>query len=189
MSGEVMNPTRTVPRAIALTLTLIAFGRSETNRPQPIATPPFFALKYFPLSRKSLGGVAVDLSCRILDRRGQPIPNLYAVGELAGVGGINGRAALEGTMLGPGLLMGRIAARDVVAHLKSDGKLPPNNSARSPPAKSFVTKTSDPESLRAWRARNEGSEPETKPRRTAVPTGVDQAGRATRLGLGLAATR
>ena len=45
-----------------------------------------------------MGGVAVDLSCRVLDRRGQPIPNLYAVGELAGVGGINGRAALEGTM-------------------------------------------------------------------------------------------
>ena len=60
------------------------FGRGETNRPAPIATPPFYAIQYFPLSRKSMGGVAVDLSCRVLDRRGQPIPNLYAVGELAG---------------------------------------------------------------------------------------------------------
>src|SRR6185295_14544036 len=116
------------------------FGRSETNRPQNIVTPPFFAVRYFPLARKSMGGVAVDLSCRVLDRRGQPIPNLYAVGELAGVGGINGRAALEGTMLGPGLLMGRVAARDVVAQLKLSGKLPAASIASSPPEKSTATK-------------------------------------------------
>jgi flavocytochrome c len=136
------------------------FGRGETNRPQAISTPPFYAIQYFPLSRKSMGGVAVDLSCRVLDRRGQPIPNLYAVGELAGVGGINGRAALEGTMLGPGLLMGRIAAREAVAQQKAEGKLPaakpasstgstgvPSALPENPPA----TPTTNPESLRAWR--------------------------------------
>ena len=55
------------------------FSRSDTNLPQAIARPPFYAIQYFPLSRKSMGGVAVDLSCRVLDGRGQPIPNLYAV--------------------------------------------------------------------------------------------------------------
>jgi predicted oxidoreductase len=136
------------------------FGRGETNRPQAIATPPFYAIQYFPLSRKSMGGVAVDLSCRVLDRRGQPIPNLYAVGELAGVGGINGRAALEGTMLGPGLLMGRIAAREAVAQLKTSGSLAkakpasvPGSAGVSPasPEKLPAMPTTDPESLRVWR--------------------------------------
>lgn len=138
------------------------FGWGETNQPQPqaIDTPPFYAIQYFPISRKSMGGVAVDLSCRVLDRRGQPIPNLYAVGELAGVGGINGRAALEGTMLGPGLLMGRIAAREVVAQAKPKGKLASAKPASStgsagvspaPPETLPATSTSDPESLRAWR--------------------------------------
>ena len=138
------------------------FGWGETNQPQPqaIDTPPFYAIQYFPLSRKSMGGVAVDLSCRVLDRRGQPIPNLYAVGELAGVGGINGRAALEGTMLGPGLLMGRIAAREAVAQTKPKGKLAsakpasPAGSAGvspAPPVTLPATPTTDPESLRAWR--------------------------------------
>lgn len=127
------------------------FGRGDTNRPSPIATPPFYAVQYFPLSRKSMGGVAVDLSCRVLDRRGQPIPNLYAVGELAGVGGINGRAALEGTMLGPGLLMGRIAAREAVAQLEPK-KAAPTASAHRPPAeKTPAPNASDPEELRAWR--------------------------------------
>ncbi len=136
------------------------FGRGETNRPQAIDTPPFYAIQYFPLSRKSMGGVAVDLSCRVLDRRGQPIPNLYAVGELAGVGGINGRAALEGTMLGPGLLMGRIAAREAVAQLKTSGSLAkakpasvPGSAGVSPasPEKLPAMPTTDPESLRTWR--------------------------------------
>ena len=127
------------------------FSRSDTNRPQAIATPPFYAVQYFPLSRKSMGGVAVDLSCRVLDRRGQPIPNLYAVGELAGVGGINGRAALEGTMLGPGLFMGRIAAREIVGHLKTEGRSPAANIASAAPEKPSATKPTDPESLRAWR--------------------------------------
>ncbi len=135
------------------------FSRSDTNRPAPIDTPPFYAIQYFPLSRKSMGGVAVDLSCRVLDRGGQPIPNLYAVGELAGVGGINGRAALEGTMLGPGLLMGRIAAREIVAHLKTSGSLAkakpasvPGSAGVSPasPEKPPAMPTTDPESLRAW---------------------------------------
>ncbi len=127
------------------------FSRNDTNRPQAIAKPPFFAIQYFPLSRKSMGGVAVDLSCRVLDRRGQPIPNLYAVGELAGVGGINGRAALEGTMLGPGLLMGRIAAREAVAQQKTEGRSPAATIASTAPEKSPATKASDPGSLSAWR--------------------------------------
>lgn len=107
-----------------------------------------------------MGGVAVDLSCRVLDRRGQRIPNLHAVGELAGGGGINGRAALEGTMLGQGLLMGRIAAREAVAQLKSKWKSPAAKPASSTgstgvssalPEKPPATQTTDPESLRARR--------------------------------------
>jgi succinate dehydrogenase/fumarate reductase flavoprotein subunit len=126
------------------------FGRSATNL-HAIDTPPFYAIQHFPLSRKSMGGVAVDLSCRVLDRRGRPIPNLYAVGELAGVGGINGRAALEGTMLGPGLLMGRIAAREIVAHLKTKQRSPAAAIPSAAPEPSPATTPTDPESLGAWR--------------------------------------
>jgi hypothetical protein len=54
-------------------------------------------------------------------------------------------------MLGPGLLMGRIAAREVMAHLRSDGKLPAASIASAALEKSPAVRTSDPESLRAWR--------------------------------------
>ena len=38
----------------------------------------------------------------------------YAVGELTGLAGINGKAALEGTFLGPCIVTGRVAARSIL---------------------------------------------------------------------------
>ncbi|MBI3861939.1 MAG: FAD-dependent oxidoreductase [Planctomycetia bacterium] len=100
------------------------FGRFGPGKPAfsnqaspKIATPPFYAMQTFPLTRKSMGGVAIDLSCRVLDRQSQAIPGLYAVGELTGLAGINGKAALEGTFLGPCIVTGRVAARALLAEL------------------------------------------------------------------------
>ncbi len=74
-------------------------------------TPPFSAVQLFPLARKNFGGVKTDLRCRVLDKHFEPIPGLYAAGELAGMAGghINGEAGLEGTMLGPAIFSGRVA--------------------------------------------------------------------------------
>ena len=74
-------------------------------------TPPYFAIQLFPLARKNLGGVKTDLRCRVLNKSFEPIPGLYAAGEVAGMAGghINGKAALEGTMLGPSIFSGRVA--------------------------------------------------------------------------------
>ena len=74
-------------------------------------TPPFYAIQLFPLARKNFGGIKTDLKCRVLNKYFQPIPALYAAGEVAGMAGghINGRAGLEGTMLGPSIFSGRVA--------------------------------------------------------------------------------
>lgn len=74
-------------------------------------TPPYYAVQLFPLARKNFGGVKTDLRCRVLNRFFEPIPGLYAAGEVAGMAGghINGRAGLEGTMLGPAIFSGRVA--------------------------------------------------------------------------------
>ncbi|HEY5065563.1 MAG TPA: FAD-dependent oxidoreductase [Xanthobacteraceae bacterium] len=74
-------------------------------------TPPYYAVQIFPLARKNFGGVKTDLQCRVLDKHFEPIAGLYAAGELCGMAGghINGRAGLEGTMLGPSVFSGRVA--------------------------------------------------------------------------------
>jgi predicted oxidoreductase len=79
-----------------------------------LETPPFYAMQSWPLTRKSMGGVAIDLQCRVQTRSKTPIPGLYAVGELTGLAGINGKAALEGTFLGPCIVTGRVAARSIL---------------------------------------------------------------------------
>ena len=86
-----------------------------------IARPPYYAIRLYPLARKSMGGVAVDLDGRVLDRQGRPLPGLFAAGEVTGFGGINGSAALEGTFLGPSVLMGRVAGRGAVAAAGTGG--------------------------------------------------------------------
>jgi succinate dehydrogenase/fumarate reductase flavoprotein subunit len=78
---------------------------------KPFDTPPYYAVQIFPLARKNFAGVKTDLQCRVLDRHFEPIGGLYAAGEVAGMAGghINGRAGLEGTMLGPSIFSGRVA--------------------------------------------------------------------------------
>lgn len=72
---------------------------------------PLVAFREFILSRKSLGGIQTDLQCRVLDKKGEPIPGLYAAGEAAGFGGggIHGIRSLEGTFLGGCIITGRVA--------------------------------------------------------------------------------
>jgi len=98
------------------------FGRigssgSPWTHPQKIERPPFYAVQFFPLTRKSMGGVAIDHSCRVIDILDRPITGLYAVGELTGLAGVNGKASLEGTFLGSSIITGRVAGRAVVAEL------------------------------------------------------------------------
>jgi predicted oxidoreductase len=87
----------------------------ETGRPltglRPLTGRPLYAIHFLPLVRKCLGGVRTDLRCRVLARSGEPIPGLFAAGELAGFGGggLSGRRALEGIMIGASLFGGRVA--------------------------------------------------------------------------------
>jgi predicted oxidoreductase len=77
------------------------------------AAGPLIAVRLRILTRKTLGGLETDLSARVLGADGQPIPGLYAAGEVAGFGGggVHGYRALEGTFLGGCIFSGRTAGR------------------------------------------------------------------------------
>jgi succinate dehydrogenase/fumarate reductase flavoprotein subunit len=79
--------------------------------PRVLDTPPYYAMQLFPLTRKNMGGLKIDVNCRVLGADDKPISGLFAVGEASGLGGVNGKAGLEGTFLGPSLLQGRRAGR------------------------------------------------------------------------------
>lgn len=88
----------------------------RTARPHKILDPdngPLIAVRLNVLTRKTLGGLHTNLDGQVLDGAGEPIPGLYASGEVAGFGGggYHGYNALEGTFLGGCIFSGRNAGR------------------------------------------------------------------------------
>jgi len=81
------------------------------------ATGPLIAVRLHILTRKTLGGLHTNLDAQVLDGTGEPIPGLYAAGEVAGFGGggMHGYRALEGTFLGGCLFSGRRAGRSAAS--------------------------------------------------------------------------
>jgi predicted oxidoreductase len=123
---------------------LEAFGQGLAKDPQAnkdarvaITTPPFYAVQFFPMAHKNMGGVAIDMRARVLDKKHKPIPGLYAGGEITGSAGINGMAGLDGTFTGPSILIGRIAGQSAAAQVMTGAgamQVPPAASAASPAA-------------------------------------------------------
>jgi predicted oxidoreductase len=74
---------------------------------------PLVAVRLHVLTRKTLGGLETDLDGRVLRPGGEPVPGLYAAGEVAGFGGggVHGYRSLEGSFLGGCLFSGRAAGR------------------------------------------------------------------------------
>jgi flavocytochrome c len=101
------------------------FGRfdpkTKTAAIKPIAKPPFYAVRIFPMTRKNMGGPAINFNAQVINAEGLPIPGLYAAGELTGVAGINGSHGGNGTFLGPSVLTGRIAGKAAALESKAVG--------------------------------------------------------------------
>jgi uncharacterized protein len=92
----------------------------RVERPHRLLDPdagPLVAVRLSILTRKTLGGLETDLSARVLQAGGEPLPGVYAAGEVAGFGGggVHGYRALEGTFLGGCLFSGRVAGRAAAA--------------------------------------------------------------------------
>ena len=63
-----------------------AYGRPPTSMLK-IATPPYYCAEVWPVCSNTHGGPVHDAEQRILNALGEPIPRLFAAGELGGVFG------------------------------------------------------------------------------------------------------
>jgi predicted oxidoreductase len=93
----------------------------RTAKPRRLLDPtvgPLIAVRLRILTRKTLGGLQTDLDSRVIGADGEPVPGLYAAGEVAGFGGggVHGYSALEGTFLGGCIFSGRAAGRSAAAN-------------------------------------------------------------------------
>ncbi|UDK98331.1 FAD-binding dehydrogenase [Lysinibacillus sphaericus] len=74
---------------------------------------PLIAVRLNILTRKTLGGLQTNLDGAVIGMDGQPVPGLFAAGEVSGFGGggVHGYRALEGTFVGGCLFTGRQVGR------------------------------------------------------------------------------
>lgn len=92
------------------------FGKPIVPAMVPITTGPFYAIAQWPAIHHTMGGLRIDTKARVIDIWGNPIPGLYAAGEVCG--GIHGANRLGGNAIADCIVFGRIAgthaATDIV---------------------------------------------------------------------------
>lgn len=77
-----------------------------------IETAPFYAVIEKPSVHHTMGGVAINTNAEVLDENDQPIPGLYAAGEVTG--GVHAGNRLGGNAIADCFVFGRIAGRNAV---------------------------------------------------------------------------
>ncbi len=88
--------------------------------PGPL-TLPLYGTEITPAILQTQGGLRVDSRARVLDKRGEPIPNLYAGGgAAASVSGSDPTGYLSGNGLLTALNLGRIAGRHAAETLQRE---------------------------------------------------------------------
>ena len=88
------------------------FGRE--HMPLPVRKPPFYAIRMQGTQLLTFAGLHVNPQLEVLNRDGQPIPNLYAAGEVLGAGATTGFGIVNGMMLTPALVFGRMIGERVL---------------------------------------------------------------------------
>lgn len=86
------------------------FGRQFTKSMIPLAEGPFYAIAQWPAVHHTMGGLRIDKDARVMDIWGNPIPKLYAAGEVTG--GIHGANRLGGNATPDCIVFGRIAGKN-----------------------------------------------------------------------------
>jgi fumarate reductase flavoprotein subunit len=74
---------------------------------------PYYASPRIPTVHHTMGGVKINTKAQVIDVNGNPIPGLFAAGEVTG--GIHGSNRLGGNALADTIVFGRIAGTNVVA--------------------------------------------------------------------------
>lgn len=120
------------------------FTKSGKDRPVPIAVPPFYAVQFYPMAHKNMGGVAINIHAQVLDKKQAPIPGLYAGGEITGSAGINGMAGLDGTFTGPSILIGRVAGQSAAAQINDTMRIQNKSQRASAAAADTIAAPSAP---------------------------------------------
>lgn len=94
------------------------FGRSASDMPRALSTPPFYAVEVAPAIHHTMGGIKINEKCEVQNTKGKSIPCLYAAGEVTG--GIHGGNRLGGNAVADICVFGKLAADNAVESVLKD---------------------------------------------------------------------
>jgi urocanate reductase len=86
------------------------FGRQFTKSMIPLTEGPFYAIAQWPAVHHTMGGLRINKDAQVIDIWGNPIPRLFAAGEVTG--GIHGSNRLGGNATPDCIVFGRVAGRN-----------------------------------------------------------------------------
>ncbi|MBQ6232036.1 MAG: flavocytochrome c [Clostridia bacterium] len=90
------------------------FGRT-TGMNADLSVAPYYAIQIAPGIHHTMGGVKIDTAAEVIDTKGNPIPGLFAAGEVTG--GVHGGNRLGGNAVADIVIFGRIAAESAIAYV------------------------------------------------------------------------
>lgn len=85
------------------------------HMPSPIGQGPFYAIRVQSSQIISFAGLGVDNRLRVMRPNMEPIPNLYAAGEVLGAGQLMGQNYFGGMMVTPALTFGRLLGKELIS--------------------------------------------------------------------------
>lgn len=76
--------------------------------PAPVGAGPFYAIRHQGITLRCWAGLEVDDGLRVVDGQGQPMPDLFACGEILGGAALSGDSFASGMSITPALTFGRL---------------------------------------------------------------------------------
>ena len=84
-----------------------------TGMDADLSEAPYYAIKIAPGIHHTMGGVKINTSAQVIDVNGDPIPGLFAAGEVTG--GVHGGNRIGGNAVADIVVFGNIASQSAVA--------------------------------------------------------------------------
>lgn len=76
---------------------------------KPLTEGPYYATQLVPAVHHTMGGIRINAKTQVLDKAGNPIPGLFAAGEVTG--GIHGDNRVGGNGIADAMVFGRQAGK------------------------------------------------------------------------------
>lgn len=91
-------------------------GRKASEMPRPLTKAPFYAVEVGPAVHHTMGGITINTKAQVMDTEGNPVPGLFAAGEVTG--GIHGANRLGGNAVADICIYGKIAADSALEEIR-----------------------------------------------------------------------